>query len=173
MLLCTDVSQRGIHRRTSFELTGDVINRFHENVAKADGDGCWLWTGCDRGNGYGCLKVQGKLVSAHRVAFVIGHGRQPDGLVCHACDNPRCVRPSHLFDGSPLDNVRDMEAKGRSSRTRGERQWNAVLTTELVRAIREKSANGMSHRAIAKELGVGKSTVSCAAGRKSWKHVTP
>lgn len=34
-------------------------------------------------------------------------------LICHSCDNPACVRPDHLFQGTPKDNVHDMLYKGR------------------------------------------------------------
>lgn len=32
---------------------------------------------------------------------------------CHRCDIRACVRPSHLFEGTRLQNVQDMDGKGR------------------------------------------------------------
>ena len=32
----------------------------------------------------------------------------------HRCDNPRCVRPDHLFLGTDADNVHAAQVKGRS-----------------------------------------------------------
>lgn len=49
-------------------------------------------------------------------------------VVCHHCENRRCVRPGHLFLGTALDNTRDMFAKGRANKTRGEGTGRAKLT---------------------------------------------
>lgn len=91
--------------------------RFWARVAK--GEGCWLWQGSVSPNGYGRLTVDGEVVGAHRFAFELTSGAAvPDGFyVCHRCDNPTCVRPDHLFLGTPKDNVDDMIAKGRQRLT--------------------------------------------------------
>jgi len=34
-------------------------------------------------------------------------------LVCHHCDNKRCINPDHLFVGTAKDNTVDMIKKGR------------------------------------------------------------
>ena len=73
---------------------------------------CWNWTGATA-NGYGVLNFGGQ-VRAHRLAYETFVGPIPDGLlVCHRCDNPRCVNPGHLFVGTNSDNTRDMVSKGR------------------------------------------------------------
>ena len=93
-----------------------LAERFWPKVQK--GDGCWIWTaGGDRTTGYGRIRIgtRGTLQAlAHRVAWELTYGPVPEGLiVCHHCDNPRCVRPDHLFVGTYVDNMRDAEAKGR------------------------------------------------------------
>jgi hypothetical protein len=95
---------------------GTVAARFWKKVTK--GEGCWLWT-ASTSRGYGQISpgVAGSPpLKAHRVSWEIANGPIPEGLfVCHRCDNPRCVRPDHLFLGSNADNAADMKAKCRAN----------------------------------------------------------
>lgn len=71
---------------------------------------CWEW---QRGHGQAGYGRCGTL-HAHRVAWTLVHGDIPDTLwVLHHCDNPPCVRPTHLFLGTAADNTLDMIQKGR------------------------------------------------------------
>lgn len=98
----------------------DLDTRFESKVDRSNADGCWIWTGAPDKDGYGFLMVRpgdGKVsvVKAHRMAYEREYGPIPSGLcVLHRCDNPACVRPSHLFLGTQLDNLADMRAKGRA-----------------------------------------------------------
>jgi flavin-binding protein dodecin len=109
--------------------------RFWSYVNKTDS--CWLWTGGLSSNGYGhftVLKPQRKAYRAHRFVYESIYGEIPAGrFVCHKCDTPACVRPDHLFLGTPQDNMDDKIRKGRQ--LCGE-QCNKKLTWAKVREIR-------------------------------------
>ena len=99
-----------------------LYDRFWEKVRT--GKGCWEWQGGRAAFGHGLIHLGNgnKLVQAHRVAWELANGPIPDGLcVLHHCDNPPCVRPTHLFLGTLGDNARDMVAKGRHHEQRKHR----------------------------------------------------
>lgn len=85
---------------------------------------CHLWTGPVDDRGYGRINVRRRSVTTQRVAFFLAEGRWPMPSALHHCDNPPCVRRSHLFEGSQADNVADMDAKGR----RRSRSLNGLKT---------------------------------------------
>lgn len=90
------------------------VARFWKQVDM--GKECWEWTGCLNSNGYGSISVPDKPspVMAHRFSYEMANGLIPLGMfVCHHCDNPKCVRPSHLFLGDQRANLADAKAKGR------------------------------------------------------------
>ncbi len=89
--------------------------RFWAKVQK--GDGCWEWQGYRDAGGYGRLTVQRRPELAHRMAFYLTYGPF-EGYVLHACDNPPCVRPDHLFVGGQKANMQDASSKRRIANLR-------------------------------------------------------
>jgi integrase len=74
-----------------------------------------LWLGAKDGRGAGVLKVDGRIVTARRVAWELEHGELPTGARVLSCpDDPACVRVDHLaLQGT------DNGGRGKSRRPRG------------------------------------------------------
>lgn len=144
-------------------------------------NGCWLYDGYRTAKGYGVIKWGGKHWTVHRLIYCLSNGIDAlprDLFVCHKCDNPPCCNPDHMFVGTQLDNLRDMQAKGRKYILAGEDHPRAKLTADMVRTMREwyqteyepgDPHNGL--RAYARRLGVDIMTVRAVVHGKSWKCV--
>ena len=90
---------------------------FWSRVNKGTEDECWLWTAGLEKDGYGQLVFGNTQFDPHRVSLEMKLGRAllPGMFAMHECDNPPCCNPSHLREGTPLDNVQDCIAKGRAA----------------------------------------------------------
>ena len=77
-------------------------------------DSCWNWKGATRGkNGYGAMKVDGKVVSVHKLAYTLYRGEIPQNLlVSHTCHNSLCVNPDHLKLVTPKENHNEGVRRG-------------------------------------------------------------
>lgn len=150
-----------------------LADRFWSKVHKTNT--CWLWTGSKSDKGYGKLYSggpDGTTVRANRVSWELHFGPIPKGKhVLHECDNPSCVRPSHLFLGSHLQNMQDRDKKNRRIAIKGENHVMAKLCDEDIRTIRQLGNNKIGQRKIGKQFKVSQRTVWRIIHRKSWAHV--
>jgi len=164
----------------------EIEERFWSKVDKSGGDdACWVWTAHRSSKRYGGFKAYGRTQQAHRFVWQITHGLIADGLcVCHHCDNPLCVNPSHLFLGTHQENMTDMVRKNRHKPAsagdqhpmrlnpeivlRGETNGYAKLTETDVRSIRESCSSG---KTLAHQFGVSQGTISRIRQRVSWRHI--
>lgn len=134
--------------------------------------GCWNWTGIENSNGYGRFSYKDSHRLAHRVSYMIFFGEIPQGfMVCHQCDNRKCVNPSHLWLGTQSDNLKDAVAKGRmvTPDTSGECNGNRKLNWQKVRQIRDLHDRGMLKSHLAQLFRVSPSTVSNIINNDIWK----
>lgn len=161
-----------------------TTERFWSHVQVGEPDECWDWTGTTTIHGYGRFKVSGKMISVHRYSYELSRGNLPSDLdICHTCNNRRCVNPKHLYAGTAKQNVADAIRAGtqhnfQKTGTRGTRRHRgtavvgAVLTEQRVLEIFHRVRAGETHRAIAFEYGVGKTTVSKIASGQCWGWLT-
>lgn len=138
-----------------------------------DVNSCWNWQGRKNKGGYGRFSINlgGKIKHSysHRYAWSLENGEIPEGLqACHKCDNRSCVRPSHLFLGTPLENTADMKSKNRG--LKGAQVNTAKLTESDVLDIRAIAGTKKVYE-IAKQFGISNSHASLIINRRSWKHI--
>ena len=160
---CSVKCGRQLAARNHTRSSEQAIEIFWSRVDRSGGDkSCWNWTASRKPAGYGHMSWNGRENGTHRISWELAHGAIPDGLfVLHACDNPRCVNPAHLFLGTHQDNVTDMMRKGRSVNLRGEQHGNCKLSDAQVAEIRRRyEAGDTSCRKLAAEFEVAPSNIN-------------
>lgn len=143
-----------------------VADRFWEKVARSGGDdACWLWLAARNDAGYGVFGItRTRQVMASRWSLEDALARPLDvGMhALHTCDNPPCVNPGHLFEGTIADNNADAARKGR---------MHERLSADQVRSIRAAAGAGQSSTVLGARFGVSSSMVRAIARRSKRQHV--
>lgn len=151
-----------------------VAERFWAKVDKTPGHGpdgdCWIWKGSTRSRGYALCTMNGKLVGAHKVSYLINKGEVPEGLcVLHKCDVRSCVRPDHLWLGTVAENNADKIAKGRARNLVGSEHPSSKITeAQAVMILNDPR----KYQDIADEHGISIPLVGNIKNRRAWKHIS-
>lgn len=148
----------------------ELAVKFWRQVRK--GSGCWIWTGLRNRKGYGRFRGGG----AHRFAWALEHGKRPAQWILHRCDNPSCVRPSHLYQGNASRNSLDMYERGRDTQHNNVRR-NAKLSPEKIQALLKEYDNAsqdvlpgaITQKTLAKKYGVTVRMVCGIVNGQMWK----
>lgn len=139
-----------------------------------------------RGPRGGKVLKQSKLPDGRRVVTIMVPGRKPvlckvSVLVARAWIGPRpagqevCHGPAGLDDNSPDNLYYDTKKRNSQDRKRdgtwmdGEQNGRALLSWELVREIRQRSAAGESQHSLARSYGVSRSAICHIVMRKTWR----
>ncbi len=150
--------------RALFDASYTVIKRHYETP-------CWEWLLPLQRKGYGeGIVFNGRRWNAHQTSWILHSGEIPAGLfVCHHCDNPKCVNPSHLFVSDNDGNMKDAHEKGRCI---GEGHYAAVLTESDVKLMRHlRETEGTRYIDLAARFRVHKQTVAGIIRRERWQHI--
>lgn len=152
-----------------------TLEKIEKFIFPEPNTGCWIWAGALTHYGYGNTKkmtIDGHtLRGAHRIMYYLTYGCFNYKLyVCHKCDNPFCVNPSHMFLATTQGNTEDMRIKGRASK--GIHRPTSKLTEAQVLEIREKYKNGgYTHRSLGIEYGIDYGGIRGIIIRQTWKHI--
>jgi len=154
--------------------------RFWSKVKIGTEDECWEWQGKLHKYGYAYCQWNRKLHHAHRISYIITNGPIPNRmLICHHCDNRKCVNPKHLFLGTHKDNMADCMSKNRHTcqhyqlliNGKGENSPRHKLTESQVIDIRRRHRDGITYAQLSKEYGVNKSTARHADIGINWGYL--
>jgi HNH endonuclease len=136
------------------------IARFWAKVDRSAGpDSCWPWTGYRNPAGYGQINVSHhRPRTASRVVYELTNGHIPHRmLICHACDNPACCNPNHLWSGTHKENSEDMVSKGRGRTPRGESNGKCKFSDGHIMEALALVRSGISSRKAAPMFGMSAS----------------
>lgn len=133
---------------------------------------CWEWQGSKNLDGYGRFNIKGKLQRAHAVSLSWILGYTPR-YVMHRCDNPACIRPSHLQESTHGQNMKDAYAKGRRPDCipKGTKCVQSRFKVEEVIEIRTRYASGETQASIGASFGVHQSHISQIVRGKTYTDV--
>lgn len=183
-------------------LTDRELARFESKFAPEPNTGCWLWFGATMPRlNYGVFQLRGQSLLAHRVALALKLGRWPTLFSLHSCDNPCCVNPDHLREGTQQDNIGDAVRRGRMRAPGGDAHWSRInpsrrafgsrngrftkpetsprgeshgrtpLSERDVLEIRRAARGGETNNALARRFGVSGVAIGKIVRRISWAHV--
>src|SRR4051812_41102595 len=119
--------------------------RFYSKINFDLPDKCWLWN-ADTRRGYGLYRcyINNRYTTQGAHRYMLSHllPRFDSNLdVLHVCDNPTCVNPNHLKQGTHYDNMQDMKTRKRERHPKGSSCHNAKLSENDILIIRKLLMN--------------------------------
>lgn len=146
-----------------------AIEAFLVAMREYDGEKCLIWPFATDTNGYGRVRIKGRLLGAHRLACEMEHGPAPRGKpeAAHSCANGAggCVNRRHLRWASRVENSTDMVVHGNSAR--GAANFHTKLSVDDVQRIRALKGR-LLQRELAEMFGVTQSAISLIYKGDNW-----
>ncbi len=136
---------------------------------------CWEWNKHICKLWYWQLLVtdEHKQYKAHRYSYILHKWDIPEWLlVCHTCDNRKCINPDHLFLWTQMDNMQDMKVKWRFADTKWDKNWRCRLTKDVILEVRRIANEGtLSRKEIWEMFWITDKYVSKIKSKVVWKHI--
>jgi len=152
------------------EYSEEDLKRFWKKVNKHDN--CWNWIAGKDKDGYGLFKLNGKSIRSHRFSYYVYNNFIDQSLmVLHICDNPSCVNPDHLKQGTAQDNITDMDNKNRRNMKSGARKTSHLSEDDIINMRQMCLNKDYSYSQIGKLYNISITEVSRIARGIRWKDV--
>lgn len=152
---------------------GKAADYLREVVLNYRADDCLIWPFA-RSNGYGKIRLNGKLHIVSRYVCLVVNGDPPSPAyqAAHSCGNGHlgCVSPSHLRWATSSENKHDKIEHG--TQTRGESHPTAHLTEQQVRTVKSLLKKH-TQAEVSRMTGINVGNVNNIARGKNWSHVSP
>jgi len=145
---------------------------FPIEIDQIDND-CWEFKAFHDKDGYAKFWYNSSQIGAHRFSYIIHNNFNFNIIeICHKCDNPGCVNPKHLWNGTNLDNMIDRNLKERH--TKGSESHLSYLTDDQIFTILNNIMNGVyiSIYQICVDFKICQDTVYKLLYGETWKHIT-
>ncbi len=131
--------------------------------------GCWeIKSHTPEPNGYIRICIKRKNFLLHRMSYESFYGPIPDGLViCHSCDNRRCINPEHLSVGTHKENSQDAVRKNRQAKGVKTNHRNKLTEAQ----VKEIFLSNKMNIELAVIYKVHPMTVSRIKNKRIWKWI--
>ena len=148
----------------------------HEMSTTVRREGCLITLRAVDRDGYRSIWHAGKRRRLHRMMLErkIGRPLQANKHTRHLCNQPGCINPDHLLEGSAHENYMDRIQSGTQTKKqhRGEYARWTKLSENDVQQIRTEYASGnTTYRKLATKYSVHRGTIDHVINRRTWNHV--
>lgn len=127
--------------------------KVYDKIQVGGPDDCWPWTGSlDTSDHPNPVRFGERSAQPSHVVHRDAKGYWPN-VARHTCDNPICLNPAHIVDGTTADNMHDRKGESRPKRLSMEKLEEVMTLLDGVEEL------GMSLMSVSRITGVRYSRV--------------
>lgn len=122
--------------------------------------------------GYPKMNYKGKVWRISRWSYTHYYNKEIEkGMhILHNCDNPKCINPLHLREGTDQDNANDRVERNRQAHVKGEEHGNSFLTEGQVIEILKSDK---SRKELSNIYNIHIDTVASIKTGRLWGYLNP